>query len=200
LILPQRGLFAPNTLPLRRAGRQRNLNPLSINMKHVERQPIPEVLRPKRRLPLPAHGGCQCGECRYELSADPYVAYTCHCRACQKLTASAFLSCMQIPIEGFKPSRGTPESRSRTADSGNVLNTAFCGKCGSTLYIDNSARPRVRTVHIGSLDNPDHVEVTAHIWVKRKLPWVILPASHRIFEAAGNWTQDYLADPSRYSE
>ena len=42
------------------------------------------------------------------------------------------------------------------------------------------------------------VAVDAHIWVKRKLPWVQLPAGHRIFEEAGDWTPDYVHDPGRY--
>ncbi len=107
---------------------------------------------------------------------------------------------MQIPRESFELVTGKPRARDRIADSGNVLNTAFCGACGSTLYIDNSARPRVRTVHVGSLDDPHAVEVSAHIWVKRKLPWVVLPEQHRIFAAAGDWTEDYASDPTRYDE
>ena len=135
---------------------------------------------------LPAQGGCQCGACRYELSAAPYVCYTCHCRACQKLTASAFLSCVQVPRESFSLVAGVLETCVRMADSGNKLTTSFCTACGTTLYADNSSRPRVRTVHLGSLDQPTAVEVTAHIWVAQKLPWVILPQGHRIFEYAGD--------------
>ena len=151
-------------------------------------------------LNLPLNGGCQCGACRYTVSAKPFVAYTCHCKECQKLTASAFLTCMQVAAESVDVHSGLPQTNLRIADSGNELTTHFCGDCGSTLYIENSARPRVRTVHIGTLDNPSEVEVTAHIWVKSKLPWVELPAAHRIFPGPGDWRADYASDPSRYGE
>ena len=35
-------------------------------------------------------GGCQCGEVRYELTGAPHKLYICHCRECQKQSASAF--------------------------------------------------------------------------------------------------------------
>ena len=149
---------------------------------------------------FPMQGGCQCGVCRYEVTSKPFVAYTCHCRACQKMTASAFLSCMQVPHEDVRLLSGEPKLAERTADSGNRLVTSFCAVCGSTLFAHNSARPRVRTVHIGSLDDPASLGVSAHIWVSHKLPWVVLPAGDRVFERGGDWTYDYKRDPTRYHE
>jgi hypothetical protein len=35
-----------------------------------------------------ATGGCQCGAARYELTAEPLHAHVCHCRECQKRSAS----------------------------------------------------------------------------------------------------------------
>jgi hypothetical protein len=125
---------------------------------------------------LPAAGGCRCGKCRYHFDATPFVSYTCHCRE-----SSGKLSIDQ-----------------RTADSGNLLRTNFCQLCSSTLFAENSARPRVCTIHVGSLDHPEEVEVSAHIWIKQKLPWVALPLHHRIFQSSGNWRSDYARDLSRY--
>jgi len=105
---------------------------------------------------------------------------------------------MHVPIESFELTSGSPISHRRVADSGNVLETWFCPACGSTLFADNSSRPLVRTVHIGTLDYPEHVDVRAHIWVKRKVPWIELPKAHRIFDEAGDWTEDYGDDLSRY--
>lgn len=149
-------------------------------------------------LRIPASGSCQCGSCAFSAEAQPYIAYTCHCSDCQKLTGSAFLSCMQVPAESVRVTRGSPAIQERVADSGNVLKTWFCARCASTLFAQNSARPRIRTVHIGALDEPQSVEVSAHIWTKRKLPWVLLAQEHRNFESAGDWTEDYADDLSRY--
>ena len=121
-------------------------------------------------LEIPANGRCQCGECAYTISANPYVAYTCHCNECQKLSSSAFATLMQVPSESVEIVLGSPKRQKRIAPSGNVLETWFCPSCGSSLFAANSARPRVRTIHTGSLEHAHDIEVSAHIWVKRKLP------------------------------
>ena len=149
-------------------------------------------------LQIPAKGSCQCGECRYTVNALPYVAYACHCVECQRLSSSAFACLMHVPSESVELSRGSPASRERTADSGNVLETWFCPSCGSTLFARNSSRPRVRTIHIGTLEHAEQGEIAAHSWVKRKLPWGAIPKAHRVFEEAGDWSEEYAADPSRY--
>ncbi len=148
-------------------------------------------------LEVPFDGGCQCGELRYRCTAPPFVAYTCHCVECQHLTSSAFATCIQVPAEALAMLRGVPASRERTADSGNRLATAFCGSCGSALYSANATRPRLRSVYVGTLDRAAEVEVDAHIWTKRRLPWVALPEGHRVFPEAGDWRPDYADDPSR---
>lgn len=149
-------------------------------------------------LSLPTTGQCQCGQVQYALSAQPFVAYTCHCIECQKLSSSAFTTCIQVPSESVTITRGSAAYRDRSADSGNTLTTWFCSHCGSTLFSQNAARPRIRTIYVGTLSQPHRVQVDAHIWLKRKLPWVILPQAHRHFDEAGDWTQDYANDLARY--
>ena len=39
---------------------------------------------------LPLEGGCLCGATRFRVSTPPLIVNACHCRDCQKLTASAF--------------------------------------------------------------------------------------------------------------
>lgn len=146
----------------------------------------------------PMSGECQCGLVKYELTAPGFVAYTCHCRACQKQSSSAFNTCMQVPAEALSITEGKASFRVRVADSGNELTSWFCKDCGSALFAQNSARPRIRTLYFGTLDKPEVVQVDAHIWLKRKLPWVVVPKEHRLFDGAGDWSDDYANDMSRY--
>ncbi|MFK7966984.1 MAG: GFA family protein [Burkholderiaceae bacterium] len=147
---------------------------------------------------LPLAGQCQCGKVGYELAAQPYVTYTCHCKACRRLTSSAFTLCAQVPAESLAITLGAPKQRTRIAESGNELTTSFCGQCGSALFAQNSARPRIKTIFAGTLDEDSELTLSAHIWVQQKLPWVVLPAEHRLFDTHGDWRADYAADPTRY--
>lgn len=155
------------------------------------------AVRGRALLSVPFDGGCQCGAVRYRCSASPFVCYTCHCLACQRITASAFATCIQVPAEALEVVSGSPGEFTRTADSGNSLTTSICKVCGSALFVANSARPRIRTLYVGTLDRSADVEVDAHIWVRRRLPWVVLPEDHRVFPEAGDWRPDYASDPSR---
>ena len=147
---------------------------------------------------LPASGQCQCGQVQYTLKEQPYVAYTCHCKACRQLTSSAFTLCAQVPAEALAITAGSPRQRVRIAESGNGLTTSFCAHCGSALFAQNSARPRIKTIFAGTLDQDTSLNVSAHIWTSHKFPWVQLPVGHRVFETHGDWTSDYALDPSRY--
>jgi len=148
-------------------------------------------------LNAPFEGGCECSGVRYRCTALPFVSYTCHCHACQRITGSAFATCIQVPVEALEVLAGTPGTFTRKADSGNILTTSICNQCGSALFVANSGRPRTRTIYVGTLDDPTRVEVNAHIWVSRRLPWVVLPTGHRIFQEVGDFRADYASNPSR---
>ena len=87
-------------------------------------------------LSLPATGRCQCGAIHYHVTVQPYVAYTCHCWACQQFLASAFSCFAQFAAEALTLTHGAPVQRSRVADSDNRLTTSFCAICRTTLYAE----------------------------------------------------------------
>ena len=148
-------------------------------------------------LEVPFEGGCLCRAVRYRCDAPPFVEYTCHCLACQRITGSAFGTFAQVPAEALSLTVGAVTEQVREADSGNRLTTSFCGSCGSALFVGNAARPRIRTLFVGSLDRAGDADIRAHIWTKRRLPWIAFPPEHRVFEGTGDWRPDYASDPSR---
>jgi hypothetical protein len=64
-------------------------------------------------------GGCQFGYIRYEISGEPLALYICHCRECQKQSASAFGMSLEVKRADFHITRGEARSWSRGTDSGN---------------------------------------------------------------------------------
>jgi len=113
---------------------------------------------------------CQCGAIRFEVRGEPAKVYACHCRECQKQSASAFgISIIHAP-EDLTVTRGTPKSWTRATDSGGSLTCWFCDTCGSRLW---HAAGDVISIKGGALEVPP--TVGTHIWTKRRLPWVVLP-------------------------
>jgi hypothetical protein len=46
---------------------------------------------------------------------------------------------------------------------------AFCGDCGTTVYVWNEARPEARGIRIGTIDDASFVQPKMHLWVSRAL-------------------------------
>jgi hypothetical protein len=124
-------------------------------------------------MPAPYTGGCGCGAIRYSMTTEPLISYLCHCTECQRRTSSAFGLNTQIPAENLVIEKGTPAERKRRADSGNELGLNFCGDCGTPLFSIPGARPKIRVIYCGTLDDPSWVPVKLHIWSDSALPWAI---------------------------
>ena len=119
-------------------------------------------------------GGCRCGAVRYTLAIDDLPAvYCCHCRDCQTGTASAFAE--QAPVRSeLLRIVGPVVEHVFTTLSGSTSRHAACGTCHTRLYNANSALPDFVIVRAGSLDRSDDIVPCAHIWTRRKQPWIII--------------------------
>lgn len=48
----------------------------------------------------------------------------------------------------------------------------FCGDCGTSLFFEPLDRPEVWEVLAGTLDDPNWLKMTAHIWTSSAVPWM----------------------------
>jgi hypothetical protein len=122
-------------------------------------------------------GGCRCGAVRYRLKLDhlPKV-YACHCLDCQTWSGSAFsLQCI-VPEDALEVS-GTPYFYERVSDDGErVSRQRGCSVCITRVFNTNTRRPGLAVVRAGTLDRSNELSIVAHIWAKRKLSGIDIPA------------------------
>jgi hypothetical protein len=126
-------------------------------------------------------GRCQCGEVCYESSGQTLGLYICHCRECQKQSASAFGITLDVPRTGFRVTQGSPKYWIRDTDSGGKLRCAFCPSCGARLWHESDPASETISIKGGSLDEPIDVSKAVHVWVTRKLPGIIIPGDAKQF-------------------
>jgi hypothetical protein len=126
-------------------------------------------------------GGCQCGKVRSSSEGAVLALYICHCRECQKQSASAFGMSLQVPRSGLQVISGEPSFWSRATDSGGRLNCAYCGDCGSRLWHESAEPSETVNIKAGSLDLPVDASNAIHIWTSRKLTGILVPAGARQF-------------------
>lgn len=119
-------------------------------------------------------GQCQCGEIRYESAEESLALYICHCRECQKQSASAFGISLDVPRSGFRIVQGTSKYWTRHTDNGHLIQCAFCPTCGSRLWHEEPGSPLI-SIKGGSLNEPLDVSKAIHVWVSRKLPGIVIP-------------------------
>jgi hypothetical protein len=122
-------------------------------------------------MPAIRTGGCLCGAVRYESTGDPVFSLQCHCRDCQRQTGSAYIAAMRVPAAGFRITKGAAKQYVSTSDGGNRVTRAFCGDCGSPIYIQVSTRPDLVGLRVGTLDDPSEFHPEADIFVKSAQPW-----------------------------
>ena len=126
-------------------------------------------------------GGCQCGAVRYASVGAAVALYVCHCRECQRQSASAFGLSLEVPRAGLRVTQGTPAFWSRATDSGGRLRCAFCPDCGSRLWHEPEGPSATLSIKAGSLDEPVDLTTAIHIWTARRLPGLVVPATARQF-------------------
>jgi hypothetical protein len=121
-----------------------------------------------------ATGQCRCGRVSFEVSAPPLLTMACHCRGCQRMTASAFSLSVAIPSEGFRVTTGEPAIGGLHGPAQHY----FCAWCMSWLF--------TRMEGLDFFVNVRSVMLDQRIWdtpfvetcTAEKLPWASTPAKH----------------------
>ena len=131
-------------------------------------------------------GGCLCRDIRYEARAEPIWTTVCHCTFCQRLTGSAFLVEPIFVREAVQFSGAAAKTYEHRSDgSGMRVGVNFCGRCGTTLFLEFERFPDVLGLCAGTFDDPDWFDrgprKCRHIFTRSAQQGVVLPADVRTY-------------------
>jgi len=131
-------------------------------------------------------GGCLCGDVRYRAIAEPVRITICHCSFCQKITGSAFLVEPIFRRQDIAFSGHAPRHYDHRSDtSGKRVTVNFCGRCGTTIYLDLERFPDILGLCGGTFDDPNWFERNPgrcrHIFTRSAQDGVMLPPGFDIF-------------------
>ena len=120
-------------------------------------------------------GGCRCGAVRYTLAVDALPqTYACHCLHCQTWSGSAFAQHALLP-EAAIAATGPVTFYEHAGVGGQPSRQRICGICHTRIFNTNAVMPGLAVLRAGTLDDSHQLRPMAHIWVKRKQPWLIIP-------------------------
>ncbi|WP_444875214.1 GFA family protein [Mangrovibrevibacter kandeliae] len=71
---------------------------------------MPTYVRQRLVLTFVRTRGCECGRLRCESAGKPLGLHVCHCRECQKQSASAFGMSLPMPCSGSSLTAGEPRA------------------------------------------------------------------------------------------
>jgi hypothetical protein len=118
-------------------------------------------------------GSCLCGNVRYECTESPESSTYCHCRNCQKAHAAPYAVLALVSPASLSVA-GELTRYERIGDSGKMTFREFCPKCGSQLFSGSVDYPQILALKIMTLDNPDAIAPSQHVWVENAVEWVCL--------------------------
>lgn len=119
-------------------------------------------------------GGCRCGQVTMKVKGRPLMTMACHCKGCQRMTASAFsLSALfpeqTVEIAGLEPVIGGMHGE---------LRHHFCPHCLSWIFTRAEMLGPLINIRATMLDGAADLPPFIETCVSEKLPWVSLPAMH----------------------
>jgi hypothetical protein len=119
-------------------------------------------------------GGCRCARVRFRITADPLLTMACHCRGCQRMSASAFSLSAAIPTAGFEVVEG------ETAIGGlhGAHRHNHCPHCKSWLFTRPDGMEGFVNIRPTMLDDLAWTTPFVETCTDEKLPWATTPAVH----------------------
>lgn len=108
-------------------------------------------------------GACLCGAGRYRVQGSLRPVIACHCKQCQRWSGH-FVAATNAGRDGLSIDDG---GALRWFESTPGIRRGFCGRCGSSLFWDDSSTSSV-SIMAGTLDPPTGLAVRSNIFVADK--------------------------------
>ena len=122
------------------------------------------------------YGRCSCGEVQYHINDEPMFTHACHCKLCQRYTASAFVVHSNIEAENFVVEKGNLITTVGPSGSGSGHSIKRCAAWGDQIfsYFGLNGTDKILVFKTTTLDDAEQFPPQAHIYTKSKLSWVAL--------------------------
>ncbi len=122
----------------------------------------------------PFEGSCLCGAVSVRVTAPPLLTLACHCRDCQKFSASAYSLTTMFPAEAFSCT-GALIMGGLGSGGGKHY---FCKSCLNFIYSQIAGAEQRINLRTSILDKAASFEPLVEVMTDEKMPWAHVPAKH----------------------
>jgi hypothetical protein len=147
---------------------------------------------------LPWSGGCRCDRVRFQITAPPIGTMACHCRGCQRMSASAFSLSVLIPSAGFTVTGDVVVG----GIHGPTAKHYHCDYCKGWMFTRPTGMDQFVNVRATLLDDASWFVPFVETATSEGLPWAKTGAKHSFPnipgpEAFGPIVEDFAKHAAR---
>lgn len=121
-----------------------------------------------------AEGGCRCARLRVRVTGAPLFTAACHCRGCQRMSASAFSLTSCYLAGRFEIIAGEPVIGGLHGPTRHY----FCSHCLSWVFTRPAGMDEIVNLRTTMLDAPPRDPPFLETFTSEALPWAKTGATH----------------------
>ena len=129
----------------------------------------------------PITGSCLCGQVSFVCSKSPVWSVNCHCRACQQLSGAPYVSAFSVVADSFRATGETLRFQ-RKSETGHLVTTTHCAKCGSRVHAQSSGATHLMNVFASALTESSTFVAVSNVYLSEAASWITPPAALFNFE------------------
>lgn len=114
-------------------------------------------------------GSCLCGTVKFSVKNRIKDIVCCHCSLCRKAQGSAFATNANVAKGDFNFISGADNLTHY--QSSETQTKSFCKTCGSPIMSNNSLKPEVTRIRLGTIESDIVERPEAHVFVASKANW-----------------------------
>jgi hypothetical protein len=122
----------------------------------------------------PLNGACLCGSIQITATKPPLLTFACHCRDCQKFSASAYSLSAMFPSDGIAITGDVIKGGLGSAERTHY----FCASCLNFIYSQMKGADHRINLRTSLLDDGAAFEPFVELMTDQKVPWSKTPAVH----------------------
>jgi len=115
-------------------------------------------------------GRCLCGAVHYRIAGAIRNRCYCHCESCRRASGAPVVAWGTVDRVAFQLSKGALAIHHSSPN----VERGFCSTCGTTLTYAHAERADEIDFTLSSLADPSRAAPEMHIWLRDKLPWLVL--------------------------
>jgi hypothetical protein len=117
-----------------------------------------------------ASGSCLCGAVRFTVGLPSLYCAHCHCSMCRRNHGAAYVTWFGVPRAALTLDAGEKDLvRYESSEHGS---RSFCGRCGSSLFCENTLHPDRVDIPLAAISGPIDRAPQFHVFFDSRAPWV----------------------------